>query len=172
MLKEQSDLTQQWSYTVVSHSLRPAVAMVTHWHALRNHGPTYMKVIGITLQQHMDSCHWKNSRPKLSRWLTRMPQTTMLRLRKRWKSRTASFYQRSRTCSSTDFAFNLSEHRHCTVVSHSEHRFPAPSSKLCHNWLRHWKGILAQRRCQHPLKGLDSILLIRLWQQHSVKART
>lgn len=38
MLKEQSDLTQQWSYTVMSHSLRPAVAMVTHWHALRNHG--------------------------------------------------------------------------------------------------------------------------------------
>ena len=25
---------------------------------------------------------------------------------------------------------------------HSEHRFPAPSSKLCQNWLHHWRGTL------------------------------
>ena len=41
---------------------------------------------------------------------------------------------------------------------HSEHRFPAPSSKLCQIWLRHWRGTLylcaaVQRRGQSPPKG-------------------
>ena len=43
-------------------------------------------------------------------------------------------------------------------VPHSEHRFPAPSSKLCQIWLRHWRGTLylcaaVHQRGQHPLKG-------------------
>ena len=42
---------------------------------------------------------------------------------------------------------------------HSEHRFPAPSSELCQNWLRQWRGTLylraaVHRRCQRPSKGL------------------
>ena len=28
-------------------------------------------------------------------------------------------------------------HLYQGLLSHSEHRFPAPSSKLCQNWLRH-----------------------------------
>ena len=42
-------------------------------------------------------------------------------------------------------------------LSHSEHRFSATSSKLCQNWLRHWRGTLylraaVHRCCQHPPK--------------------
>ena len=33
--------------------------------------------------------------------------------------------------------FSALEQTHCTLVAHSEHRFPAPSSKLCQIWLRH-----------------------------------
>ena len=45
--------------------------------------------------------------------------------------------------------------------SHFEHRFPAPSSKLCQNWLRHWRGTLylraaVHRRCQGPPNGLGT----------------
>ena len=41
--------------------------------------------------------------------------------------------------------------------AHSEHRFPAPSSKLCQIWLRHWTGTLylraaVRRRGQLPPK--------------------
>ena len=32
---------------------------------------------------------------------------------------------------------------------HSEHRFPVPSSKLCQNWLRHWRGTLCPRAAVH-----------------------
>ena len=32
---------------------------------------------------------------------------------------------------------------------HSEHRFPAPSSKLCQIWLRHWRGTLYLRVAVH-----------------------
>ena len=40
---------------------------------------------------------------------------------------------------------------------HSEHRFPAPSSRLCQIWLRHWRGTLylraaVHRRGQHARK--------------------
>ena len=40
----------------------------------------------------------------------------------------------------------------------SEHHFPAPSSKLCQIWLRHWRGTLYLRaavhwRGQRPPKG-------------------
>ena len=47
------------------------------------------------------------------------------------------------------------------VVSHSKHCFLAPSSKLCQNWLRHWRGTLYRRaaihQCgQHPPKGLGT----------------
>ena len=43
----------------------------------------------------------------------------------------------------------------------SEHRVPAPSSKLCQIWLRHWRGTLylhaaVHRRGQHPPKGLGT----------------
>ena len=45
--------------------------------------------------------------------------------------------------------------------AHSEHRFPAPSSKLCQIWLRHWWGTLYEgaavhRRRQRPPKGLGT----------------
>ena len=45
--------------------------------------------------------------------------------------------------------------------SHSEHRFPAPSSKLWHICLRHWRGTLylraaVHRRGQCPPKGLGT----------------
>ena len=33
----------------------------------------------------------------------------------------------------------------CTKSSHSEHRFLASSSKLCQNWLCHWRGTLYLR---------------------------
>ena len=41
---------------------------------------------------------------------------------------------------------------------HSEHLFPAPSSKLCQIWLRHWRGTLylraaVHRHSQRPSKG-------------------
>ena len=44
---------------------------------------------------------------------------------------------------------------------HSQHRFPAPSSKLCQIWLRHWRGTLylrtaVHRRGQCPLQGLGT----------------
>ena len=45
--------------------------------------------------------------------------------------------------------------------SHSEHRFPAPSSKLCQILLRHCRGTLylraaVHRRGQRPPKGLGT----------------
>ena len=48
-----------------------------------------------------------------------------------------------------------------TAGSHCEHRFSAPSSKLCQIWLHHSRGTLylrkAVHRCsQHPLKGLGT----------------
>ena len=47
------------------------------------------------------------------------------------------------------------------LMSHPEHRFPAPSSKLCQIWLRHWSGTLYLRAAvhwcsRHPLKGLGT----------------
>ena len=47
----------------------------------------------------------------------------------------------------------------CASCSYSEHRFPVPSSKLCQNWLCHWRGALRGHAavpwyCQCPLKGL------------------
>ena len=47
---------------------------------------------------------------------------------------------------------------HRTMDPHSEHRFPAPSSKLCQIYLRHCRGTLylravVQRRGQRPPKG-------------------
>ena len=43
-------------------------------------------------------------------------------------------------------------------LPHSEHRFPAPSSKLCQIYWRHWRGTLylrvaVHRRGQRPPKG-------------------
>ena len=32
---------------------------------------------------------------------------------------------------------------------HSQHHFPAPSSKLCQIWLRHWRGTLYLRAAVH-----------------------
>ena len=45
------------------------------------------------------------------------------------------------------------------LETHAEHCFPAPSSKLCQNWLRHRRGTLylraaVHRRGQRPPKGL------------------
>ena len=39
---------------------------------------------------------------------------------------------------------------HLGVQSH-EHRFPAPSSKLCRNWLRHWRSTLHLRAAVYCL---------------------
>ena len=43
----------------------------------------------------------------------------------------------------------------------SEHCFSAPSSKLCQNWLRHWRGTLflrtaVYRLCQHLPKSVGT----------------
>ena len=48
-----------------------------------------------------------------------------------------------------------------TPFTRSEHRFPAPSSKLCQIWLRHWRGALylraaVHRRGQRPPKSLGT----------------
>ena len=47
------------------------------------------------------------------------------------------------------------------VTSHSVHRFLAPFSKLCQNWLHYWRGTLLLRadvhqRRQRSLKGLGT----------------
>ena len=52
-----------------------------------------------------------------------------------------------------------------TYRTHSDHRFPAPSSKLCQIWLRHWRGTLylravVQRRGQRPPKGSGTNMTI------------
>ena len=57
---------------------------------------------------------------------------------------------------------------------HSEHCFPARSSKLCQNWLHPWRGTLylcaaVHRHSQCPLKGLG---IIWLWKQPSTQAPT
>ena len=48
---------------------------------------------------------------------------------------------------------------------HSEHRFPAPSSKLCQIWLPHWRGSLylraaVHRRGQRPPTGSDTDMTV------------
>ena len=35
-------------------------------------------------------------------------------------------------------------------LAHSEHRFPAPSSRLCQNWLWQWRSTLYLRETVHP----------------------
>ena len=54
-------------------------------------------------------------------------------------------------------------------------RFQAPFSKLCQIWLHHWRVSLylhtdVHRCCQHPLKGLGTILQTRLWKLHGIEA--
>ena len=49
--------------------------------------------------------------------------------------------------------------------AHSEHRFPAPSSKLCQIELRHWRGTVyfcaaVQRRGQRPPKGSSTNMTV------------
>ena len=45
--------------------------------------------------------------------------------------------------------------------AHSEHRFSVPSSKLCQNWLRHWRGTLYR----HSVSALRTVwVLIILWK--------
>ena len=63
------------------------------------------------------------------------------------------------------------------AAPHSQHRSPAPSSKLCHNWLRHGRGTLylsaAVHWCsQRPLKCLGTNKSLRLWKQHRAQAPT
>ena len=53
------------------------------------------------------------------------------------------------------------EWKRSSAITHAEHCFPGPSSKLCQSWLRHWRGTLhlhaaVHRCCQHPLKGLGT----------------
>ena len=67
----------------------------------------------------------------------------------------------------SDIPGDLGAERQATtsVVSwgqvHSEHRFPAPSSKLCQKWLLHWRGTLylraaVRRRWQRPPKAFGT----------------
>ena len=58
--------------------------------------------------------------------------------------------------------------------THSEHRFPAPSSKLCQIWLRHWRGTLflraaVHRRGQRPPIGLGTDCGSNLAPKHARK---
>ena len=62
-------------------------------------------------------------------------------------------------------------------LSHSEHRFPAPSSKLCQNWLCRWRGNLylraaVHRRGQRPPTGLGTNKTVEeLKHAHNYEAR-
>ena len=68
----------------------------------------------------------------------------------------------SMTCSARRRPRSRSERSEgCWTRAHSEHRFPAPSSKLCQIWLRHWRGTLylraaVHRRGQRSPKGLGT----------------
>ena len=54
--------------------------------------------------------------------------------------------------------------------AHAEHRFPAPSSKLCQNLLRHWRCTLYLRAATEAVSALrKASVLIRLWKQHSAQ---
>ena len=62
----------------------------------------------------------------------------------------------------TQYWCSLSNSSQCT---HSKHRFPAPSSKLCQIWLRHWRGTLylraaVHRRGQRLPKGLGTNMTV------------
>ena len=71
---------------------------------------------------------------------------------------------------------------HCIAISngiawallpHSEHRFPAPSSKLCQIWWRHWRGTLYLHAAVYRHSTLQKVrVLRRLWKQPSAKAHT
>ena len=54
---------------------------------------------------------------------------------------------------------------------HSKLRFPASSSKLCQNWLRH---CMRQQLSTDTVKAIRKVLgtLMRLWKHHSAQART
>ena len=60
---------------------------------------------------------------------------------------------------------------------HSESRFPAPSSRLCHNWIRHWRGTLylrtsVHRRCQRSPKDLGARKTVdNIASKHACKLR-
>ena len=58
------------------------------------------------------------------------------------------------------------------VHAHSEHRFPASSSKRCQNWLRHWRGTrcLSPGSCPPTRSAPSERLLIRLWKQRNAQA--
>ena len=60
--------------------------------------------------------------------------------------------------------------------SHSEHRFPAPSSRLCQNWLRYWRprhSSSLRTLSTDAVSALRKVgVLMRLWKQHGVEART
>ena len=61
------------------------------------------------------------------------------------------------------------------VQPHSEHRFPAPSSKLCQIYLRHWRGtpFISAQLFTDAVSALRKVwVLISLWKQPSALART
>ena len=61
-----------------------------------------------------------------------------------------------------------------SFAPHSEHRFPAPSSKLCQNWLYTTTGALfiSAQLSTDAISALRKVwVLIRLWKHHSVQAR-
>ena len=60
-----------------------------------------------------------------------------------------------------------------TQTPHSKHHFPAPSSKLCQNWLCRWRGTLylhaaACQCCQHLLNGLGTNKIVEVMQHPSM----
>ena len=95
-----------------------------------------------------------------------------------WYQRTSVTWQHDRleqakSCNTLSFTLkldNTSEESDTgdnkgSVATHSEHRFPAPSSKLCQIWLRHWRGTLylraaVQWRGQRPPKGSGTNMIV------------
>ena len=49
----------------------------------------------------------------------------------------------------------------CVAASHSEHRFPAPSSKLCPIWFTLYLRAAVHRRGQSPPEGLDTNKIVK-----------
>ena len=60
------------------------------------------------------------------------------------------------------------------LAAHSEHRFPAPSSKLCQNWLRHCTegghSLSPLKLSTDAVSAFRKFWVQRLWKQHKTQA--
>ena len=70
-------------------------------------------------------------------------------------------HHRQRICCKLRYLWWLAAYQSSKLIAHSEHCFPAPSSKLCQIWLHHWRGTLylhaaVHRRGQRPRKDLGT----------------